>query len=124
MEKEIRTLISRTKLAKSRAGEIALPKIAGIALGDGAEKTGPIRAPLETDNKLNNELIRKKCSCTKISDTSYRYRIELEKSELGGKTINEAALYDADGDLVAIRVFKGKPKDDDMEMGFEYDDIF
>lgn len=119
------TLKARIKLAKARAGEITLPVISGIAIGDGAEKGGAIRTPSETDVRLNNELIRKESSTiTKISDAAYRYRIDLETDELSGKIINEAALYDADGDLLAIKTFKGKPKDGDIEMAFEFDDIF
>lgn len=125
MEKDVITCISRKKLAEARAGSISLPIVAGIALGDGAEVDGVIRVPSPEDVSLNNELIRKPyISCTKLTDSSYRYRIDLEKDELGGKIINEAALYDADGDLIAIRSFAGKPKDSDMEMGFEFDDIF
>ena len=50
--------------------------------------------------------------------------MELGEGELAGKTINEAALYDAEGDLLAIRVFKGLPKEEAMEMAFEFDDKF
>lgn len=119
------TLVARKKLAMARKGDISLPIVAGIALGDGAEIDGEVKTPNAEDTSLNNELIRKPyVTCSKLTDTSYRYRIDLEKGELAGSVINEAALYDADGDLLAIRTFIGKPKDSDMEMGFEFDDIF
>lgn len=125
MSNSVITTTARKKLAQARKGEISLPVVAGIALGDGAENDGVLRTPLAEDVNLNNEIVRKEyASCTKTSDTSYCYRINLESDELAGKTINEAALYDADGDLIAIRTFKGKIKDNDMEMAFEYDDIF
>lgn len=119
------TLIARKKLAMARKGDISLPAVAGIALGNGAEVDGEVKTPLSDDTSLRHELIRKPyVTCSMLTETSYRYRIDLEKEELAGEVINEAALYDADGDLLAIRTFKGKPKDSDMEMGFEFDDIF
>lgn len=121
----ISTKKAKQKLAQARKGEINLPAIAGIALGDGGEANGELKTPLAENVALFHELIRKPYSaCTKISDTSYRYRIDLEAEELAGKVINEMALYDADGDLIAIRTFIGKPKDADIEMAFEFDDIF
>ena len=125
MGNSVITLMARKKLAMARKGDIDLPVVAGIALGDGAEVNGVVKTPLADDTSLNNELVRKPyVMCNKLTDTSYRYRIDLEKDELAGKIINEAALYDADGDLLAIRTFIGKPKDNDMEMAFEFDDIF
>ena len=125
MEDSMITIIARRKLAAARKGDISLPVIAGIALGDGGESNGTVLSPLPEDINLKNELIRKPyISSSKLTDTSYRYRIEIGKEELAGKRINEAALYDSDGDLLAIRTFIGKPKDDDMEMAFEFDDIF
>lgn len=125
MEDSVITVTARRKLAAARKGDISLPVIAGIALGDGGENNGTVLTPLPEDIHLKNELIRKTyVSSCKLTDTSYRYRIELSKEELAGKRINEAALYDMDGDLLAIRTFIGKPKDDNMEMAFEFDDIF
>ncbi len=124
--KSIITSIARKKMVQARKGEITLPAVVGIAIGDGAENVdGELRELTEGEDSLKNELLRREyCRCEKITDTCYRYRIELAADELAGKKINEAALYDADGDLLAIRVFSGKPKDGDMEMAFEYDDKF
>lgn len=125
MSNSVITVIARKKMAQARKGEINLPVVTGIAIGDGAENNGEVLSPLPEDVQLRNELIRKPYSlCTQLSDTGYRYRIDLMREELSGKVINEAALYDADGDLLAIRTFAGKPKDGDMEMGFEFDDLF
>ncbi len=124
--KSIITSIAKKKLIQARKGEISLPVIAGIAVGDGAEdETGELKDLSAEDFLLKNELLRREyCKCEKISDTCYRYRMELSADELAGKKINEAALYDTEGDLLAIRVFTGKQKDGDMEMAFEYDDKF
>ena len=124
--KSIITLAAKKKMVRARKGEIDLPVIAGIAIGDGAtDADGNLIPPLEEENSLKNELLRREYSrCEKVSDTCFRYRMELSADELAGKKINEAALYDAEGDLLAIRVFDGKPKDADMEMAFEYEDRF
>lgn len=124
--KDVVTLTARKKMIQARKGEITLPVIVGIAIGDGAvDGSGNLVFPKETDTQLKNELIRREYSrCEKISETCYRYRMELGADELAGKKINEAALYDAEGDLLAIRVFSNKIKDMDMEMAFEYEDRF
>ncbi|MCM1120121.1 MAG: phage tail protein [bacterium] len=120
------TLTAKRKMVRARKGEIALPVIAGIAIGDGAiDADGNLIPPSEGEPFLKNELLRREYSrCEEISDTCLRYRMELAADELAGKKINEAALYDAEGDLLAIRVFSEKPKDADMEMAFEYEDRF
>lgn len=120
------TLIAKKKMVRARKGEIALPVVAGIAIGNGAiDEDGNLIPPSEGDPFLKNELLRREYSrCEEISDTCFRYRMELAADELAGTKINEAALYDAEGDLLAIRVFTGKPKDADMEMAFEYEDRF
>ena len=48
----------------------------------------------------------------------------MAKETLAGQTINEVALYDEDGDLLAIKSFSDKGKDGDMEMVFEILDKF
>uniref|UniRef100_UPI00405635B1 phage tail protein n=1 Tax=Agathobacter sp. TaxID=2021311 RepID=UPI00405635B1 len=126
MSKVVNTKLGKIKMLRARKGEIELPHIVGIALGNGAEnEDGTIKEYLEEDVSLYNELTRKEyVSCEKINDTRYRYRIELAEDELAGEKINEAAVYDSEGDLIAIRVFSNKIKDADMEMAFEFDDIF
>lgn len=124
MAKSVITLKAKQKMLEARKTG-TLSKIKGIAIGDGAGSEGALQEPSESDTSLKNELTRKQyVSCTKISDTCYRYRIELSEAEQSGKKINEAALYDEAGDLLAIRVFEPKLKDADMEMAFEFDDKF
>ena len=53
-----------------------------------------------------------------------RYECTLENDELVGQYISELALYDEDGDLVAIKNFLRKGKDSDLEMVFQMDDEF
>lgn len=120
------TLAARTKMLKARAGVIPLPKIVGIAFGDGGiNDAGEVIAPNGGQTELNSELIRKPVSgYTFLSETKCRYECMLENRELSGKYISEAALYDEDGDLVAIKNFLPKGKDTDIEMVIQIDDEF
>lgn len=117
---------ARNKMLKARAGDFVLPKITGMAFGDGGvDGAGSIIAPSVEQTELHNELLRKEVSGHEyLNDTVCRYSCTLEASELAGKSISELALYDADGDLIAIKNFSGKGKDDDLEMTFNIDDTF
>lgn len=125
MGNSIVTVIARKKMVRARAGVSPLPIITGMAFGDGAQVGKDVLAPQPEDITLKNELLRKAVDqYEEISDTCYRYVCTLAKGDLVGKSINEIALYDADGDLVAIKSFLNKGKDDDMEMILEIDDKF
>lgn len=120
------TLIARAKMIKARAGISPLPKIAGIAFGDGgADSENQVLEPDGGQTALNHELLRKPIDRhTILSETKCRYECTLEQGELTGAYISEAALYDADGDLVAIKNFLPKGKDSDLEMTIQMDDEF
>lgn len=120
------TVKTRNKMMRSRAGEITLPKIEGMAFGNGGvDASGQVIAPDEKQETLTNELLRKPIDGYKIlTETSCRYECTLEKPELAGESISEIALYDTDGDLVAIKNFMPKGKDGDLEMTFQLDDVF
>lgn len=126
MAESVVTTKAKEKMVKARAGVKVLPKIAGMAFGSGAvSSSGAVIAPTAGQTALKNELLRKPVdNFVAVSSTCYRYKCTLEESELAGKDINEIALYDAENDLVAIKTFRNKGKDDDMEMIFEIDDTF
>ena len=126
MADAIVTLTARRKMMKARAGEITLPKIAGMAFGSGGvDSSGNVIAPTETQNALNNELLRKtSISHEFLTENKCRYSCTLENNELVGKFISEVALYDEDGDLVAIKNFMQKGKDADLELAVQIDDEF
>lgn len=117
---------ARTKLVKARAGIISLPKIVGMAFGDGGTSSdGSPIAPNDYATSLKHELLRKKIDGFKqIDDFTVRYTCTLAATELAGKYISEIALYDAENDLVCIKTFTRKGKDDDMEQSYVLDDIF
>ena len=120
------TVTSRKKMVRARAGAVALPRIVGMVFGDGGINVdGAVIPPAEDQTALNNELYRKEIDSYSFpTDTSCRYECTLEESELAGKNISELGLYDEDGDIVCIKTFAAKGKDDDLEMTFQVDDIF
>lgn len=117
---------SREKLVKARAGAISLPKIVGMAFGNGGvDSEGKPIAPTEAQSGLNNELYRKLIDGYSFPETTTcRYECTLSEAELAGEEISEIGLYDEDGDIVCIKTFMRKGKDDDLEQTYVLDDIF
>lgn len=117
---------ARKNMVQARAGTITLPKIVGMAFGDGGvDSLGNVMKPLETQEVLVSELLRKEIDGFDfIDDTTCRYQCTLSESELAGKYISELGLYDENGDIVCIKNFTAKGKDSDMEMTYTVDDVF
>lgn len=119
---------SRQKLVKARAGALTLPKVAGMAFGNGGvDEDNNIISPVETQEELKNELYRKgidKYEFPEGTDTTCRYECTLTESELAGEEISEIGLYDEEGDIICIKTFTRKGKDDDVEQTYVLDDIF
>lgn len=122
------TKAARQKLVRARAGDLSLPKIVGMAFGDGGvDSDGTVIPPTEAQTELTNELLRKAITGHEYpegTDTTCRYTAELSENELVGKEISEIALYDETGDIVCIKTFSRKGKDDDMKHIYTLDDIF
>lgn len=117
---------AREKLVKARAGVIQLPKITGMVFGNGGvEADGTVISPKETQDNLSNEIFRKQIDGYSFpEDTTCRYECTLLASELAGEEISEIGLYDEEGDVVCIKTFMRKGKDDDVEQTYTLDDIF
>ena len=127
MADSIVTNIAKKKIVQARAGLISnLPRKIWMAFGDGAINGSEIRMPLATDISLQHELHRQLIDgvALQADKISVMYVTTLAEETLAGETINEIALYDEDGDLLAIKVFSNKGKDGDMEMVFEILDKF
>ena len=119
------TVKARENMAKSRAGDLSLPAIAGMAFGDGGVSGGTVITPTASQTTLNHELYRKAITSHEyVSSTTCRYYCTLTTSEMVGTSISEIGLYDANGDLVTIKNFLPKGKDSDIELTFYIDDIF
>lgn len=117
---------AREKLVKARAGAIPLPKICGVAFGNGGVNSdGEVISPSESQSELINEIFRKEIDGYSFpEDTTCRYECTLSENELAGAEISEIGLYDEDGDIVCIKTFMRKGKDDDIEQTYVVDDIF
>jgi len=120
------TKLAKKKMLEARAGISPLPKITGMAFGTGGvDAEGKVIPHSETQNALNNEVLRKPVDgFVVISDTKIRYSCTLMEDELAGTYISEVGLYDAEGDLVALKSFLKKGKDADMQVIMECDDTF
>lgn len=120
------TKTARQKMVKARAGAITLPKVVGMAFGEGGVDTsGNVLPPTEDQATLRKEIFRKNIDgYSFVADTTCRYECTLEETELAGKYISEIALYDAEGDILCIKSFTKKGKDSDLSMTFTLDDVF
>ena len=125
-ENFIITKKARKNMVQARAGAITLPRIIGMAFGDGGvDSLGNVMKPLETQEALVSELLRKEIDGFEfVDDTTCRYQCTLLESELAGKYISELGLYDENGDIACIKNFTAKGKDGDMEMTYTVDDVF
>ena len=117
---------AREKIVKARAGAIQLPKVVGMAFGDGGvDASGTVIPPTESQSELTNEIFRKEIDGYSFPiDTTCRYECTLTESELVGEEISEIGLYDEDGDMICIKTFKRKGKDNDVEQTYILDDVF
>ena len=116
----------RENLVKASAGAIILPPIIGMAFGDGGcDNSGNITNPSDDQEGLAHELYRKPIDGYRFTqDTTCRYECTMTESELVDAYISEIGLYDSQGNIVCIKNFKRKGKDDDLEMTYVLDDIF
>lgn len=126
MAEAVVTKAARKKMVKARAGDIVLPKIVGMAFGcGGVSSDGSVLEPSPEQTALNQELMRKEVDGHEyLNDTTCRYTCTLGYADLAGEDISELGLYDAEGDLVAVKNFSAKGKDADIEMTFNVDDTF
>ncbi|MCI9600540.1 MAG: hypothetical protein HFI17_08555 [Lachnospiraceae bacterium] len=120
------TLKARKKMVQARAGVITLPPIVGMVFGTGGvDASGVPVVPSGNDESLKQEIFRKEVdSYTFTDDMTCRYLCTLAVNECANEDISEIGLYDSDGDLIAVKTFKAKGKDADLEMTFQIDDIF
>ena len=97
-----------------------------MVFGDGGvDASGNVIPPTESQSGLTNEIFRKELDGYSFpADTTCRYECTLTESELAGEEISEIGLYDSEGDVVCIKTFKRKGKDDDVEQTYTLDDIF
>lgn len=120
------TVTARKKMVQARAGAISLPKVVGMVFGNGGVNlSGQVISPEESQINLKNEIYRKNIDRFYFPvETVCRYECTLSESELVGEEISEIGLYDEDGDIICIKTFSKKSKDNDIEHTYVLDDIF
>lgn len=102
------------------SSEKTMPAVQYMALGNGAEdEDGSVIELVGTETDLHNELLRKEIeTVSRDGDIRLAYSYNVKIDELVDCKINEMALYDEDGDLVAMKVFESRDKKPGMEMTF------
>jgi len=127
-KKAVMTKAGRRKLCRAHAGDGTLPAIVRMAFGDGGlEEDGTEKTPSGEEASLYHELVQKELDghgYTDSGETTCRYTATLGVGECTGKYISEIGLYDAEGDLVAIRTFLAMGKTEDIPLVFDMDEIF
>lgn len=125
MANSIITIKAKEKIVKARANVAPIPIIEGMAFGNGGADGNDVIPPNIDATELNNELIRKPIELvTQVSSTSYKYKCTLTATDIPNASVSEIGFYDTDGDIIAIRSFKPKIKDAEIDMVFEIEDTF
>lgn len=89
------TTLAKKKMVKARAGISSLPKIVGMAFGDGGvDSGGTVKSHSADQNTLHHELLRKNVDGYEVlSDTKIRYRCTLAENELANTYISEVFTF-------------------------------
>ena len=123
----IKTNKGREKMAKAHAGTKTLPAIAFLAVGSGGvDGNQAPKALTGSETVLFNEVKRKAPAQAFPTPYTSRYsiRIDAQADDLVGININEAALIDAEGDIVAYKTFTNKGLEVGTVIDFDYDAEF
>lgn len=119
----VKTVIGREKIAKAHAGEITLPKIKFLAIGEGGINlvNGQPKNLSGAETSLFREVLRKEAVLTRVNSTQLNFKVTISGADnLAGKKISEAALFDEAGDMIAIKTFTEKPLDAQTEIDFTF----
>lgn len=105
----------RQRLARHMKDNAPLPPLAAIAFGDGGHHADLTpKAPNPQASALGHEVLRKPLAgVIQADEFSVTGTGVLEKAELVGVRISEAALLDAAGQIVGLKTFAPKIKESD-----------
>ncbi|MED0735680.1 hypothetical protein [Aneurinibacillus thermoaerophilus] len=127
LENVIMTKKAREKIAKAYAGEGTVSPITQIGWGNGGHNPST-RAPVAPNDEwaqVPGEFLRKTLDDKSFPiSTTLRMNAALLEAEGNGQEVSVCGLYDADGDLVAIKTFTPKKKDGDTEIEVQWDEEF
>jgi len=125
-ENTVTTVKAREKFAKAHKGDITLPTITKIAFGDGGHNLDgtPIK-PTGTETEVPGEFIRKNIDGMSLPiSTTLQILGNLDFGEGEGKHVSAVGIYDSDDDLVALKTFSPKIKDNDTRIDIQWDEKF
>lgn len=123
----VTTTKAREKFAKAHIGDEPLPAITQVAWGDGGHDpaTGAATPPDANSNVLGGEFLRKAIDAHSFpTTTTLRMTVSLQLTEGNGENVSACALVDADGDLVAVKHFTPKGKDNETVIEIDWDEEF
>ena len=105
----------RQRIAGRMAGGAQLAPVAYMAFGDGGHNADLTpKAPSARATALNHEILRKPLAAITQEDLySVTGKGAVEANEVVGAGISEAALIDANGQLVGLKTFAPKFKEND-----------
>lgn len=105
----------RQRIAARMAGGAQLAPIAYMAFGDGGHNADLTpRPPSSSATALNHEILRKPLAAITQEDLySVTGKGAVEANEVVGAGISEAALIDSNGQLVGLKTFAPKFKEND-----------
>jgi phage-related tail fiber protein len=105
----------RQRIAAAMTGGAPLSPVAFMAFGDGGHNPdGTPKPPLNTATALYHEVLRKPLASIVQEDPfSVTGKGTVETNELIGVAVSEAALIDTNGELIGIKTFAPKFKEND-----------
>lgn len=121
------TLIqARSHFAQAHAGVTPLHPITQMAFGRGGADVDDKPIPPDANaTELADEIYRKKIESHMFpSATSVTFIATLTYEEANNEQLSEVALVDSAGNIVAIKTFKPKLKDNETEISFEWTEKF
>lgn len=127
MANSITTSTARQKFAQAHGGDAALPAITHVGWGDGGHntETGLPIPPTSELTQVPGQFLKKAISShTYPNFVTLRLVVSLGVTEGNGKNVSACGLYDGAGDLVAVKTFTPKGKDDEMEIVIDWDEEF
>ena len=110
------TTYFREQIAAHMAGKSTLAPLKYMAFGDGGHDPTTMEplAPSENQTSLNHECLRKELTLIKQEDSlSVTGKGSIESSELVGTYLSEAALIDSNGNVIGVKNFAPKIKEND-----------
>jgi len=126
-ETTVTTVTARNKFARAHAGEITLPPITHVGWGDGGHivENGVAQFPNDDETSVPGEYIVKDIDSITSDSTVCRITVSLQAEELEEmRYASSCGLYDADGDLIAVKNFAAKGMDTGSFVEIKWDEHF